>query len=278
MMARPCGWDRLGPHFCSFDDRIGLYDEEAADTVGRWLHHASAPDIWALSGADFASLQMALADLDIEGLSESLVSALMEEHLAQYEQLRLGGPHETVAALPPPVAGWADEPHAAIRQSSGSAPSPQLEESSPAAVREGFTCSLSQVKKRQHKADELIEVMDLNGVEEAEREAEAERAARDAFAAYEALPRAGKRAAHAEHAVGLDVAKGMVAHHRSWRHVRTLDDARLAEVLAGLAQADGGGGAPPLDLFALTLEEEEEERQRTRERILGYIFAGATSP
>eukprot|EP00966_Prymnesium_polylepis_P242422 5606210-Prymnesium_polylepis.2 len=35
---------------------------------------------------------MALAELDIEGLTESLVSELVEEHIAEYDQLYVRGP------------------------------------------------------------------------------------------------------------------------------------------------------------------------------------------
>lgn len=101
---------------------------------------------------------------------------------------------------------------------------------------------------------------------------EAERGACDAFAAYEALPPADKRAAHAAGAVGLEVARGMVAHYRSWRYASTLGAARLAEVLHGMRETDGSSvSAAPINLFALTPEEEEEDLRRTREHILALL-------
>ena len=82
-VGRPKGWALLGPAFCGFDDRMGLYHREAADTVRRWLRHYDVDDICCLSEVQVAELTDALADLDIEGLTYDVVNALVEEQFLQ---------------------------------------------------------------------------------------------------------------------------------------------------------------------------------------------------
>ena len=91
MTGRPEGWHSRGPEVCSFRDRIGLYDANAAATVGRALRLANATDIWSLSDEQLSRLKMGLVDLAIEGLSEGLVDELVKEHLADQMAEQMSG-------------------------------------------------------------------------------------------------------------------------------------------------------------------------------------------
>lgn len=85
--TRPDGWARLHPGLCAFDDRIGLYDAEAADLVRRFLRHDNAYDVHILSTPRREFLCLLLSDLGIEELNLTTVRELVAEQIAEHESM-----------------------------------------------------------------------------------------------------------------------------------------------------------------------------------------------